>query len=133
MSVWFAQSAIAPELQAAWGLDASQAGWLTSAVQVGFVAGTLTAAILNVADVIPSRSYFAVSAVLAAGANLLLLAVPGYEAALVTHTTGAASAPPRACTRKGMAFPTVRAPTTVPMARPRADTNQVAAIFMAGG
>jgi len=85
MSVWFAQSAIAPELQVAWGLDAAQAGWLTSAVQIGFVVGTLAAAILNVADVIPSRRYFAISAVLAAGANLLLLAVPGYETALVTR------------------------------------------------
>ncbi len=85
MSVWFAQSAVAPELQLLWGLSASQAGWLTSSVQIGFVAGTLVAAILNLADIVPSRSYFAVSAFLAAGCNLLLLMVPGYEAALVTR------------------------------------------------
>jgi hypothetical protein len=32
-----------------------------------------------------------------------------------------------------VAFPSVSAPTTVPIARPRADWNQVAIIFMAGG
>ena len=32
-----------------------------------------------------------------------------------------------------MAFPTARAPTMVPIASPRADRNQVAIIFIAGG
>ena len=32
-----------------------------------------------------------------------------------------------------MALPTVSAPTTAPMARPRPERNQVATIFMAGG
>jgi MFS family permease len=85
MSVWFAQSAVAPELQLRWGWSAAQVGWLTSAVQVGFVAGTLLAAILNLADILPSRRYFALSALLAAGANLLLVVLPGWEAALVTR------------------------------------------------
>src|SRR5688500_7442953 len=35
--------------------------------------------------------------------------------------------------RYGVAFPTVSAPTTVPIAKPRAERNQVAAIFIAGG
>ena len=38
-----------------------------------------------------------------------------------------------ALSRYGVALPTVNAPTTVPMARPRAERNQVAIIFMAGG
>ena len=38
MSLWMTGAAIAPQLQAAWGLDASQVGWLTTAVQLGFVA-----------------------------------------------------------------------------------------------
>jgi MFS family permease len=82
MSVWFAQSAVAPELQRLWALSGPEAGWLTSAVQIGFVAGTLVAAVLNLADVVPSRVYFAVAALLAAGANVTLLAAPGYELAL---------------------------------------------------
>lgn len=85
MSVWFAQSAIGPELQQAWDLDPAAAGWLTSAVQVGFVAGTLVAAALNLADVVPSRVYFFGSAVLAAASNLFLAVDLGYEGALVTR------------------------------------------------
>lgn len=82
MSLWFTASAVAPELQETWGLDASQAGWLTTTVQLGFVAGTAVAALLNLADILPSRPYFAASAFLAAGANAALLLVPGYGAAL---------------------------------------------------
>jgi MFS family permease len=82
MSLWFTASAIAPQLQAAWGLSAQEIGWLTTAVQLGFVAGTAVAAVLNLADVIPARGYFAVSALLGAVANALLLLAPGYGAAL---------------------------------------------------
>jgi len=85
MSVWFAASAVGPVLQARWELDAVAAGWLTSLVQLGFVAGTLAAALLGVADVLDSRSYFAGSALGAALANAALLVVPGYETALVSR------------------------------------------------
>ena len=40
MSEWFTASAVAPDLQARWGLTATQVGWLTTVVQLGFVAGT---------------------------------------------------------------------------------------------
>lgn len=83
MSLWFTASAVAPQLQALWGLSAQQAGWLTTVVQLGFVAGTAVAALLNLADVLPARPYFAVSAVCAALANALLVAAPGLGAALV--------------------------------------------------
>jgi len=82
MSLWFTASAVAPQLQAAWGLDAQQTGWLTTVVQLGFVAGTAVAALLNVADILPSRVYFAVSAILAALANALLVVAPGFGVAL---------------------------------------------------
>jgi MFS family permease len=49
---------------------------------VGFVAGTACAAILNLADLLPARVYFAVSALLAAAVNAFLPIVPGYQAAL---------------------------------------------------
>ena len=83
MSIWLTASAIAPELQEMWGLTSSQVGWLTTLVQLGFVAGTAVAAILNLADVVPSRWYFAVSAVLGGLANAAILLVPGYGSALV--------------------------------------------------
>lgn len=85
MSVWFAASAVGPDLQARWNLGSVEAGWLTALVQLGFVAGTLTAAFLGVADVLESHHYFAGSALAAALANAALLLVPGYEAALVSR------------------------------------------------
>ncbi len=85
MSSWFTASAVAPELQARWGLGSGQVGWLTTVVQLGFVAGTALAAILNLADVIPARGYFAASAVAAAAANGALLVAPGYGGALVAR------------------------------------------------
>ena len=83
MSLWFTASALAPELAAQWGLSEAQAGWLTTVVQLGFVAGTAVAAFLNLADIFPARRYFCVSALLGAGVNALVLVVPGYGAALV--------------------------------------------------
>ena len=83
MSAWFTASAASPVLQARWGLNSSQVGWLTTLVQLGFVAGTAAAALLNLADVIPSRWYFASSALLAALANAGLVIAPGYAVALV--------------------------------------------------
>jgi MFS family permease len=82
MSLWFAASAVAPQLSARWGLDPAQAAWLTTVVQLGFVAGTACAAVLNLADVVASRLLFAVAATLGALANGALLAAPGYGAAL---------------------------------------------------
>lgn len=85
MSVWFTASAVGPELQARWALSASQVGWLTTAVQLGFVAGTAAAALLNLADVLPMRSYFAGTALLAALANVLLLPATGFSWALLSR------------------------------------------------
>jgi MFS family permease len=85
MSVWFTASAIGPELQLRWGLSVSQVGWLTTAVQLGFVAGTAASAILNVADIVPSRFLFSTTALLAAGSNALLLIVPDFESALLAR------------------------------------------------
>ena len=72
MSLWFTGGAVAPHLRDAWGLDPSQVGWLMTAVQLGFVVGTALAAALNLADVVPSRGYFVVSATLGALANAAL-------------------------------------------------------------
>ncbi|MFC1575212.1 MFS transporter [Gemmatimonadota bacterium] len=83
MSVWFTAGAIAPELQAQWGLSGSEVGWLTTSVQLGFVAGTAVAALLNLADILPARSYFAITSLLAGAANALLLQAWGFPSALL--------------------------------------------------
>jgi MFS family permease len=75
MSVWFSASAVVPALTAAWGLSASGQSWLTMSVQLGFVVGTLASAFLNLADLVPSRTLFAVSSALAGAATL---AVPAF-------------------------------------------------------
>ncbi|MCY3706717.1 MAG: MFS transporter [Gammaproteobacteria bacterium] len=82
MSLWFTASALSPELTAQWGLSEAQAGWLTTVVQLGFVAGTAVAAFLNLADIFPARRYFCVSALLGAAVNALVLVAPGYGSAL---------------------------------------------------
>jgi MFS family permease len=85
MSLWFAGTAIAPLLQTRWSLDAGQVGWLTAIVQLGFVVGTATAAILNLADVVPSRYYVAVCATLGALANALVLLGDAFPIALASR------------------------------------------------
>lgn len=85
MSLWFTAGSVAPQLAERWGLSVSEAGWLTGVVQLGFVAGTAVAAVLNLADVIPARRLMAASAALAAGANVLLLAAPSFPLALMTR------------------------------------------------
>ncbi len=69
MSLWFAGSAVASQLQRAWQLDGAEVAWLTIAVQLGFVAGTALSAVLNLADVIPTRTLFTASAFCGAVAN----------------------------------------------------------------
>ena len=83
MSLWFSASAVAPALKAEWGLTDSAAAWLTLAVQLGFVAGTLVSAFGNLPDVFSTRRLFAVSAWLGAAANAgLALAARGPVAAV---------------------------------------------------
>jgi MFS family permease len=83
MSVWFAANAVAPQLAEKWVLSASEAGWLSTVVQIGFVVGTALAALLNLADLVPAKRYFTISAVAAAAANAALLVAPGYRTALL--------------------------------------------------
>ena len=84
MSLWFSASAVSPALQAEWRLSGPQAGWLTLSVQLGFVAGTLLSALLNLPDVLSSRRLFAASAAAGAAANAALaLFATGYGAGIV--------------------------------------------------
>jgi MFS family permease len=72
MGVWFSASAVVPALTVAWNLDDGGRSWLTMSVQLGFVAGAFGSALLNLADRIPARRLFAVSALLAAVATALI-------------------------------------------------------------
>lgn len=72
MSVWFSASAVVPALASAWKIGASGQAWLTMSVQVGFVAGALGSAILNLADRLPSRLLFSLSALLAGAVTFVI-------------------------------------------------------------
>ncbi len=72
MSVWFSASAVVPTLAAAWELGPSGQAWLTMSVQLGFVAGALGSALLNLADIVPSRTLFSLSALLAGAATFAI-------------------------------------------------------------
>src|ERR1700694_2612471 len=85
MSLWCAASAVSPQLRALWGLTATEAGWLTTIVQLGFVCGTAVIALLNLADLVAAGRLFSACALLGAAANAAILAVPGYRLALVTR------------------------------------------------
>src|SRR5918998_6654049 len=71
MALWFSGSAVVPALSREWQLSASQISWIAIAVQLGFVAGTLVSATLNLPDIISTRHLFAVSAFLGAAVNLV--------------------------------------------------------------
>jgi MFS family permease len=71
MSLWFSASASVPAIQAEWRLSDSTGAWLTLAVQLGFVAGTLVSALANLPDIMNTRRLFASAALLAALTNAL--------------------------------------------------------------
>ncbi len=129
MSLWFAASAVGAQYRALLGLTPAQSGWLTTVVQVGFVVGTATVALLNLADVVPSRRLFATSALAGAAANAALLGTASYSGVLLCRfATGVALAgvyPPamkmiatwfRA--RRGLAVGTIVGALTVGKATP---------------
>jgi len=75
-SLWFAGNALLPDLERQLALGEQTVAAVTSAVQLGFIAGTLLFALLNLADRFPARAVFFASAVCGAIANLGLLALP---------------------------------------------------------
>ena len=94
LSVWFAGTAAVPDLLASGLVTTAQAGWLTAAVQLGFVAGTLVSAVFSLADRRDPRLLFLASALLAAAATLAqtIVAPSGAGALGLRFVAGAAMA-----------------------------------------
>jgi len=82
-SLWFAGNAIIHDLQLAWGLGEQSLAYVTSAVQLGFICGTLLFAILVIADRFSPRKVFFSCALAGALANIALLVAPQELAALL--------------------------------------------------
>ncbi len=80
-STWFAVNAVMPDLQRSFGWAAADVGSLTSAVQGGFILGTLAFALLAVADRLSARRVFFVCALASAACTLAAAAsVPSFWA-----------------------------------------------------
>lgn len=69
-SLWFAVNAVMPDLQRELGWPATAVGTLTSALQFGFILGTLVFALLAIADRFSPRRVFLVCALAGAGCTV---------------------------------------------------------------
>ncbi|MDZ7829756.1 MAG: MFS transporter [Halofilum sp. (in: g-proteobacteria)] len=75
-SLWFATNAVMGSLQELWGTTGGE-GIVTTAVQLGFIAGTLAFAMGGIADRFRASTVFLVCAALGAAANAAVLVAPG--------------------------------------------------------
>ncbi|MCW5729950.1 MAG: MFS transporter [Alphaproteobacteria bacterium] len=94
LALWFSASAAVPGLIESGRLEARAASLLTTAVQLGFVAGTLLSAILGLADRYDPRRLFAACAVAGALANgaILLTEIGDRPSLFLRFLTGMALA-----------------------------------------
>lgn len=69
-SLWFSANSAALDLMRVWGLSIADIGWLTNAVQAGFILGTFLIALTGLADRYQASSIFVCAAILGAFFNL---------------------------------------------------------------
>ena len=82
LAPWFSATAVGPSMVAEWALSSAAAAWLTMAVQLGFVLGTLVSAAFMLADRWSAQRLAAWSAALAAASTAAI--------ALTAHSGAAA-------------------------------------------
>lgn len=78
-SIWFAPNAVMVALEGHWAVEGGVA-LVTSAVQTGFIAGTLSFALLGIADRFHASNVFFACALAGAAANLAVLLLPSVMA-----------------------------------------------------
>ncbi|WP_260432334.1 MFS transporter [Burkholderia sp. Bp9140] len=69
-ALWFSANSAAADLMRVWHASAADIGWLTNAVQLGFILGTLTIALSGAADRFPASRIFVCSAIVGAMFNV---------------------------------------------------------------
>jgi len=69
-ALWFSVNSTAAELMRAWSATEADIGWLTSAVQLGFILGTLCISLSGAADRFRASTIFVYSAITGALFNL---------------------------------------------------------------
>ncbi|KHF38511.1 MFS transporter [Halalkalibacter okhensis] len=93
LSLWFSASVIASELIQNWNLSSHSEVWLSASVPMGFVIGALVSSYFGIADRYNPRKIFAVSALLGALLNGLLIVASGpFFGILLRILTGVALA-----------------------------------------
>ena len=94
LALWFSATAVLPSLQTEYDIGPTQASLYTSAVQTGFVVGTLLSAFLGLADRLDMRRFFMFSCLLASSANAVILLVEptSFMVILCRFLTGTAMA-----------------------------------------
>lgn len=83
-SLWFVGNSVVDEVAPLWPQVEGAVGWLTSAVQLGFLAGTLVYASRGWADRYPAHRVFLVSCLLGASANAAAMLAPESFAWFIT-------------------------------------------------
>ena len=78
MATWFSASAVILPLASAFGVADADRGWITGAVQLGFVAGAVLSAVIALADWVEPRTLIRVG---------MLIAVLANGAIVVVHST----------------------------------------------
>jgi predicted MFS family arabinose efflux permease len=84
-SLWFAGNAVLPDLTELLELSDAAVGHVTSAVQFGFIGGTLLFAYLSLADRFSPSLVFLICAVAGSAANILAIFSTGYFTLLLTR------------------------------------------------
>lgn len=84
-SLWFSANGVSTALASTWNLGPEAVGYLTSSVQAGFIAGTLTLALTGLADRYPASRIFLVSSVCGAAVNVLLAVTEAFPYALLSR------------------------------------------------
>ena len=94
LALWFSATAVLPSLQAEYDVGPTLASLYTSAVQLGFVVGTLVSAYFGLADRLDMRRFFMASCLLASGTNAAILLVEPTSSTVILcrFLTGAAMA-----------------------------------------
>lgn len=89
LSLWYSASVIAPELIENWNLSSNSEAWLSASVPIGFVIGALFSSYFGMADRFNPRKILALSALLGAIFNALLIIVDsGFFGILLRILTG---------------------------------------------
>lgn len=81
-SLWFAGNAIMPDIVKRFGIDPGYLAHLASAVQFGFITGTLVFAILTIADRFSPSKIFFICSLIAAACNMVI-SIPGISVSVL--------------------------------------------------